>query len=68
MGRKTDHAPMRGRRDVGSVVDLSQKMAAARKIRVCCFGTEAALEKDRALGRLIRTLGRMNPNRTRIVD
>ena len=47
---------MRDRRDVGQVVFLSEKMAAARELNTCCVGVEAALETNRGLSGLLQRL------------
>ena len=54
MDRK--HPPMRDRRDIGQVVFLSEKMAAARELNSCCVGVEAALETNSGLDVLLRRL------------
>ena len=52
----SEHSKMRDRRDVGQVVFLSEKMAAARELNTCCVGVEAALETDRGLSGLLKRL------------
>ena len=50
------HPPMRDRRDVGQVVFLSEKMAAAREMNTCCIGVEASLESNSGFHRLLQRL------------
>lgn len=44
--------PMKDRRDVGQVVFLSEKMAAARELSSCCVGVEASLETETGIKKL----------------
>ena len=50
------YPPMRDRRDIGQVVFLSEKIAAARALNSCCIGTEATLEANTGMGSLIQRL------------
>lgn len=50
------YPPTKDRRDIGQVVFLSEKMAAAREFSSCCVGVEAALETNTGFSRLTRRL------------
>jgi hypothetical protein len=40
------YPPTKDRRDIGQVVFPIEKMDAARELKSCCLGVEAALEKN----------------------
>lgn len=46
--------PSKDRRDIGQVVFLSEKMAAARELSSCCVGTEAALESGSGIAEFLK--------------
>lgn len=50
------YPPTKDRRDIGQVVFLSEKMAAAREFSSCCIGTEAYLETNTGFNGLISKL------------
>ncbi len=49
-------AASKDRRNIGEVVFLSEKMAAARELSSCCVGVEASLESDTGLLGYVRSL------------
>ena len=60
---KRDHAPAKDRRDIGQVVFIQEKMAAARHNSSCCVGVEAALEADAGFAGLKRRLAQPSAKR-----
>ncbi len=52
----TKDPPMRDRRDVGQVIFLSEKMAAAREMNTNCVGADVSLETNRGFGRLLHRI------------
>lgn len=54
--------PTRNRRDIGRVVNLADKMDAARDLSGCCVGVEALLEADATgkgfIERIMERIGR----------
>ena len=50
------YPPTKDRRDIGQVVFMSEKMAAAREFSSCCVGIEAALETNKGFGGLMQRL------------
>ena len=58
------HPATKDRRDIGEVIFLSEKMAAARELNSCCIGVEAALEGDTRLTHLLKSLLRVKPDQS----